>query len=338
MLATGTLAPRPPAAFRPLAGGARIFGPRRTAAGPQAAAGVAAWPVIRTAPAGGARSGEGIVEMDAEGRITYVSLAAQRLLGWREAELLGRSLLTLTGVSSGRALSHGSMLLGAVRQGRRLGIGDVELVCKDRTRLPVACTIAPRLADGMVGGAAFTFIDASVERAQSAALHDALTGLPGAALLADRLQQAVRHANRAMQPLALLVLDLAGFRRLNSRLGHQAGDQLLQAAARRLSGVVRPSDTVARLGGDAFAVLLPDSDAAGASALATTLLAALAAPVVVAGATIVLAAQVGVASYPREAAATLLSRAEAALAEARRSGEPVAVAGAAGEREPALVG
>jgi PAS domain S-box-containing protein len=98
------------------------------------------------------------VDVDIDGRITAVSRTAQRLLGWREADLLGRSLLTLTGVSSGRALSHGSMLLHAVRQGRRLGVGDVELICQDRTRLPVACTITPRLTDGVVCGAAFAFV------------------------------------------------------------------------------------------------------------------------------------------------------------------------------------
>jgi PAS domain-containing protein len=100
--------------------------------------------------------------VDIDGRITAVSRTARRLLGWREADLLGRSLLTLTGVSSGRALSHGSMLLHAVRQGRRLGIGDVELVCQDRTRLAVTCTIAPRLTDGVVCGATFAFAVLSV--------------------------------------------------------------------------------------------------------------------------------------------------------------------------------
>lgn len=331
MLASGTLAPRP-TAFRPFAGGARFFPLSRLATPPRVVS-----PAVTDLPAGEGSGGEGIVEVDREGRITYVSLSAQRLLGWGEADLVGRSLLTLTGVSSGRALSHGSMLLNSVRQGRRLGIGDVELVCKDRTRRPVTCTVSPRLTDGVVSGAAFAFTDSAARRAQSAALYDALTGLPGQSLLQDRLQQAVRQANREMRPLAVLVLDLAGFRRLNATYGHQAGDRVLQAVGQRLAERVRPTDTVARLGEDAFAVVLPGVSEDGARCLAQSLVAALSVPVELDGGAVPVAAHAGVASYPREAGEALLASASAAEAVARRTGEPVAVAGVAAAREPALV-
>src|SRR5437867_63229 len=91
------------------------------------------------------------------------------------------------------------------------------------------------------------------------AYHDALTELPNRSLLHDRLDQAVRAANRDTKPLALLVMDLDGFKEINDTLGHHAGDRVLQQVASRVRGTLREADTVARLGGDEFAILLPST-------------------------------------------------------------------------------
>ena len=96
------------------------------------------------------------------------------------------------------------------------------------------------------------------ERFRHLAYHDTLTRLPNRRLLADRLEQAVRNAARYGHRVALLLIDLDGFKKVNDRHGHAAGDRVLEAVAARLREVVRDADTVARMGGDEFVVLLPE--------------------------------------------------------------------------------
>jgi diguanylate cyclase (GGDEF)-like protein/PAS domain S-box-containing protein len=156
------------------------------------------------------------------------------------------------------------------------------------------------------------------------ALHDALTGLPNRRLLEDRLQQALLAAQRDGDHVAILLLDLARFRTVNDALGHDTGDQVLREVGRRLIGVVRAADTVARIAGDEFAVLLPRTDAVGAALATDKLLEALAQALVVAGQALHLEAQVGIAASPEHGRTTedLLRNAQVALHGAKRSGSP----------------
>jgi diguanylate cyclase (GGDEF)-like protein/PAS domain S-box-containing protein len=126
------------------------------------------------------------------------------------------------------------------------------------------------------------------------AFHDGLTGLPNRALLRDRLDQALARAERSDRLLAVLLVDLDGFKQVNDSLGHDAGDQLLQEVARRFRSVVRASDTVARFGGDEFALLLEDVTEHEALGLTQRLLDGLATPVTIAGRPVALGASVGV--------------------------------------------
>src|SRR5579862_6409611 len=98
------------------------------------------------------------------------------------------------------------------------------------------------------------------ERLAHLAYHDALTDLPNRYLLHDRLEQAVTRAHRASEPLALLMLDLDGFKDINDTMGHHAGDDVLRQVGGRLREVAREADTLARLGGDEFAIVLPSTD------------------------------------------------------------------------------
>jgi diguanylate cyclase (GGDEF)-like protein len=132
-----------------------------------------------------------------------------------------------------------------------------------------------------------------------AANHDPLTGLPTRALLRDRLGMAIERANRARTSLAVLMVDLDNFKRVNDSLGHPGGDTLLAEVANRLKGCIRKSDTVARMGGDEFVVLLADlQDVSDAEEIAAKLLDAIAQPVRIGRHDIRITASIGVSIYP----------------------------------------
>ena len=153
-------------------------------------------------------------------------------------------------------------------------------------------------------------------------LHDALTGLPNRVLLRDRLGQAALGAQRNGTAMALLLIDLDRFKDVNDTFGHRYGDLLLQQVARRLQGVLRPSETVARLGGDEFAALLPIvADVADATQTAHELLTALDQPVVVEGHSFDVGASIGVALCPDHGRdeQTLLRRADIAMYVAKHN-------------------
>ncbi|HKX94947.1 MAG TPA: GGDEF domain-containing response regulator [Methylibium sp.] len=161
------------------------------------------------------------------------------------------------------------------------------------------------------------------------AMHDALTGLPTRTLLLDRLRMALGAAARSGGRGALLFVDLDRFKQVNDGYGHPAGDAVLRAAAARMTGAVRAIDTVARVGGDEFVVLLPVL-AAGEDAelVAHKLLQALDAPVPVGAEQIRVGASIGVACFGPETvtsaaidpAETLIARADVAMYEAKGAG------------------
>jgi diguanylate cyclase (GGDEF)-like protein/PAS domain S-box-containing protein len=126
------------------------------------------------------------------------------------------------------------------------------------------------------------------------AFHDGLTGLANRALFRDRLDQALVRSERSRELLAVLIVDLDGFKQVNDSLGHDAGDRLLQEVSRRFDEATRPSDTVARLGGDEFALLLEGTSETRAVAVANRLLECLAEPVTIVGRELVLLASIGV--------------------------------------------
>ena len=155
------------------------------------------------------------------------------------------------------------------------------------------------------------------------AFHDPLTGLANRALFADRLRHCLDLHRRDLRPLGLLYCDLDGFKAVNDTLGHDAGDEVIRAVAERLRAATRPGDTVARMGGDEFAVLLEDGG--DAVAVAARLLQALAQPAVVGRHTIPLAASIGIAQLDSGDApvsgAVLLHRADTAMYAAKNGGK-----------------
>ena len=159
---------------------------------------------------------------------------------------------------------------------------------------------------------------------ESLALHDQLTGLPNRRLLADRLSMAMVQARRNKSAMAVVYVDLDGFKELNDRLGHGAGDILLQEVAGRLVGAVREEDTVARLGGDEFMLVLWHvSDQDAAATVARKVIEALAQPFDIEGQVVDITACAGVGIYPvhGEDADALTKSADLALYEAKRAGK-----------------
>lgn len=188
-------------------------------------------------------------------------------------------------------------------------------------------------------------------RTRQFALHDELTGLPNRRLLVDRYRQASALVQRQPRLLALLFIDLDGFKAINDTHGHAAGDAVLQQVAGRLRACIRSSDTACRLGGDEFVVLLPDLvGPASAVAAAGKIRARLAEPFVVGEATVEVAVSIGMAIHGVDGHdyGELLRAADAAMyrekgrgagrcapAPARRRPEPPATPDAAGERPAA---
>ena len=153
--------------------------------------------------------------------------------------------------------------------------------------------------------------------------RDALTDTPNRALMLDRLQRAVALARRRGTRAAVLFLDLDRFKQINDSLGHAAGDAVLQLVAKRLSSVLRDSDTVSRHSGDEFLVLLAEvAEASDAALAATKMLRALAEPTLVAEHMLHLSASVGIAIYPDNGtdALTLIMRADAAMYWSKQRG------------------
>jgi diguanylate cyclase (GGDEF)-like protein len=159
---------------------------------------------------------------------------------------------------------------------------------------------------------------------ESQALHDALTGLPNRRLLMDRLSLAIAHARRNTSTMAVMFLDLDGFKQINDTLGHDAGDTLLSMVADRLVAAVREEDTVARMGGDEFVIGLWElSHVDAVAALASKVILAVSQPYRIQGHDVRITASVGVGIYPLhgEAVETLMKRADLALYEAKRAGK-----------------
>jgi len=159
---------------------------------------------------------------------------------------------------------------------------------------------------------------------ESLALHDALTGLPNRLLLMDRLSLAIAHARRNKGIMAVMYLDLDGFKQINDTLGHDAGDTLLGMVAARLLAAVRQEDTVARLGGDEFVIALWGlSHADDAAKLASKVIQAVSQPYSIQGRGVSISASVGVGIYPThgEEVETLMKSADLALHEAKSTGK-----------------
>ena len=168
-----------------------------------------------------------------------------------------------------------------------------------------------------------TLLKAAEDSVKQLAYHDTLTGLPNRLLLQDRLDQQLIQAGREMEQVAVLFLDLDRFKVVNDTLGHSAGDELLQIVARRLLACVRKSDTVARIGGDEFVIVLNRLENSGDTTVtARKILQALTLPIRLKGQDIFTSTSIGIALYPEDAerAEALIAHADMAMYLAKEQG------------------
>jgi len=273
---------------------------------------------------------DGIITTREDGTIEGFNPAAERIFGYAQAELLGRNVNVL--MPQSEHSSHDGYLQRYVttRQGRIIGVRgrEVSAVRKNGEVFPMELSASEMELSGQhyfIGIVRdITERKHAEEKIARLAHHDYLTDLPNRALFLDRLDQAVSRARRGRGRAAVLFLDLDGFKSVNDRHGHDAGDQLLQQVAQRLRGVVRDSDTVARIGGDEFTFVLGECDGdAAVAAVAGKVLAVLAPPVVLGAGECRIGGSIGVAVYPEDggSADELLRRSDAAMYAAKQAGK-----------------
>jgi diguanylate cyclase (GGDEF)-like protein len=193
----------------------------------------------------------------------------------------------------------------------------------DDAAMSAAQTLADVAAAYLLNAQARVDLEASSERSRESAVHDALTGLPNRTLFLERLDHAVRRGRRSGKMAAVLFADLDRFKLVNDLHGHGAGDELLVTVAERLTGVLRPGDTLARLSGDEFVILCEDLDEpAQVDVIAARIGTAVAAPIVLSGIEMDITASVGIAfSGPGdELSEQLLQDADTAMYQAKRKG------------------
>lgn len=270
---------------------------------------------------------EAIIVSDADDRILRVNRAFSAMTGYAEADVAGRAVADFEAAAEGQAGSA-EIVREAGERGSWTGPGAL----RRREGNPIPCwrnIACMRNDDGEVSNyvrivADITVLEETREELEQQANHDALTGLPNRRLFHDRLGHALERAERAKQTLALLFVDLDGFKAVNDEFGHSTGDLLLKEVASRLSACARKEDTVCRLGGDEFTVIM---EASGhryeASVVAQRILDAFAEPFRIGAHALDTRASIGIALYPDDGrdTAALLKCADAAMYRAKELGK-----------------
>jgi diguanylate cyclase (GGDEF)-like protein/PAS domain S-box-containing protein len=230
-----------------------------------------------------AHSSDLITVLDAQGTVTYQSPSVQRVLGYRVEEIEGRDFANLLSLSDRPRLAQILSGVGEayVGGGSETHVIECSLKHRDGTWLQFEVQYTDLLQDEHVRGIVLNGRDVSERKAfedqlAHQAFHDPVTELANRALFADRVQHSIRRSSRGGPSIGVVFIDLDDFKTVNDSLGHAAGDTVLQEVARRLQDTVRPADTVARFGGDEFAVLLDEvRDSAEAASIAGRILSAL---------------------------------------------------------------
>jgi len=272
---------------------------------------------------------EGIVSIDTKGLILTFNRAAQKIFGYSEREVIGKNVSML--MPQPHRDLHDGYLSRYMHSGEAHVIGrtqELQGLRKDGTAFPMDLAISEvkigdtHLFTGMMRDISEQKI--AQQQIEHLAHYDSLTHLPNRTLFYDRLGQSIMMAKRNMRSIALMYIDLDGFKQVNDILGHHGGDLLLVEVAKRLRLCVRESDTLARIGGDEFTVILNDAhDREDIEMLAKKIIVSISHPFNLEGRAVSIGVSIGIARYPDEASTTgtLLIVADKAMYTAKASGK-----------------
>ncbi|MES9861496.1 MAG: EAL domain-containing protein [Candidatus Thiodiazotropha sp. 4PDIV1] len=284
--------------------------------------------------------GEGLLGFDEKGLLTFLNPAAEKLLGWSEDELMGKSIhgfihyLKLNGEP---CREDDCPILGVLQSGESHSSRDDQFMNRKRKALPISYIATPlfdqsRIVGGIVAFRDITEQKQSLQRIEYLAHHDSLTNLPNRVAFLEAVDNALASARRYGYGLALLFLDLDNFGVINDSAGHTTGDELLNQVAKRLRHEIRQPDFVARQGGDEFLILMvpgikPGEESDGQLALNATTLAqrvldTMQDPYIVEGNNYYIKASIGISLFPEDASdrVELLKNADAAMYTAKADG------------------
>jgi diguanylate cyclase (GGDEF)-like protein/PAS domain S-box-containing protein len=275
--------------------------------------------------------GDAVICADALGNITFLNVVAEQMTGWLRQEAAGKPMAEVLGLLDAMSREVIPILTGLESGSAKTALpySHSILVRRDGLEIPIENSVAPiHDREGQSTGAVVVFRDVSAARALSlqmihTAQHDALTGLPNRTLLNDRVSQAIAFARRHLKQVAVLFLDVDGFKHINDSLGHPTGDKLLQSIARRLVDCARGSDTVSRQGGDEFVVLLSEmAHSEDAAIAARRMLQAVAGAHAIDGHELHVTTSIGVSVFPDDGvdAETLIKNADTAMYQAKENG------------------
>jgi diguanylate cyclase (GGDEF)-like protein/PAS domain S-box-containing protein len=269
---------------------------------------------------------DAIIVKNLDGIITSWNAGAERIFGYRAEEIVGCSIF---GLIPGDRLQEESKIMSLIKSGKPVDHFETVRLGKDGRLIDVSVTISPmKDSVGNVMGASKVARDITQrkeaqERIEHLAHYDALTALPNRVLLADRIRVAIAHADRYSHRLALLFVDLDRFKLVNDSLGHEIGDKLLKIVAERMQSSVRQADTISRVGGDEFVVLLSQIDSLeDAAQVARKINVTLSQPHQIEGHELMVSASVGISIYPDNAkdASSLMRNADSSMYCAKEAG------------------
>jgi len=271
---------------------------------------------------------DAMVVVNQSGEIILLNLQAEKQFGYHRDELVGQQVKNIIPEGFAERLIADGLRTAADALPHQIGTG-IELIGrrKDGSNFPIEIMLSPlKSAEGILVTAAIRNVSAA--RAMSLqmthlAQHDFLTGLPNRTLVTDRISQAIAVAQRYTEKVAVLFLDLDGFKHTNDSLGHPIGDKLLQSVAKRLVKCIRGSDTVSRQGGDEFVALLLDVDQPeDAGITARRMLQVVSEAHSIDQHDLHVTASIGVSIYPDDGldAETLIKNADTAMYQAKENG------------------